>query len=228
MVLIRTKENFFQVQSIYTSSTKIDSENKKIQKEPAKNTPKPTSTPKPTPKYTPKPKSTPKAKKNIKRTKYSKQEELIITGNKLLLMIKYPKHVKKDEKIIVQVKLINTGIPSYLTGGASISFPGFKNLSIKKLSSNFATFRKYGSKSKIYHRITHKTFTPKNLLLESTKHTWGRNEEHALSFEIIPYKGIHHIQLLIRGALNSSRLVPIRGITDQQGYPSQSIRIKID
>ena len=244
MVLIGTKEGFFQVQSIYTSSTKIDTE------EPTKSTPKPTSTPKPKatpkltstpkpkatpkptstpkPKATPKPTHTPKPKKTVKRTQYPKQEELIITGNQLLLMIKYPKHVKKSEKIIVQVKLINTGIPSYLTGGASISFPGFKNLSIRKLSSNFTTFRKYDSKSKIYHRVTHKTFRPKSLLLESTKHSWEKNEEHALSFEITPYQGVHHIQLLIRGALNSSRLVPRSGTTDQQGYPAQSIRIKID
>jgi len=222
MVLISTAEGFFQVQSIYTLSNKIDPEKKKIEKEPTKTVPKTT----PQPKTTPKPKSTPK--KFIKRTLYPKQEELIISGNKVLLMIKYPKHVKKNERIIVQVKLINTGIPSYLTGGASISFPGFRNLTIKKLSSNFATFRKYDSSSKIYHRVTHKTFTPKNLLLESTKHTWGKNEEHALSFEIIPYQGIHNLQLLIRGALNSNRLVPTKGTTDQQGYPSQSINIQID
>jgi serine/threonine protein kinase len=209
MLLVTTKKGFFQVKSIYTLHTTIDPK-PKIKKEPIKVTPKPT------------------PKKPIARTKYPKQDELIITGNKLLLMIKYPKYVKKNERIIVQVKLINTGVVSYLTGGVSISFPGFRNLTIKKLSSNFTTFRKYDSSSKIYHRITHKTFRPKNLLLESTKQTWESNEEHALSFEIVPYQGIHHVQLLIRGALNSSRLVPAQGTIDQQGYPSKSINIQID
>ena len=207
-LLVATTANSFQVKEIYTLSNKILNEKSKLK-------------PLPEPVVPPK-------KLITKRTKFPKHNELIINGNKLILMIKYPKKVKKDEKVIVNVKLVNIGNPTTTSGGISISFPGFKWIKTKKLISNFATFKTYNSKSKIYHHLTHQTFRPKYLLLENTKKSWQNNEEHSLSFEIIPNQGTHRIKLLIRGALNTNRLSPLSGTTDQQGYPAKSIIINLD
>ena len=206
ILLLSTQEKSFQVKAIYTLNNTIVLDENKIK-------PIPTPTPQ---QVVP------------KRTKFPKHSELIINGNRLILMIKYPRNVKKDEKVIVNVKLVNIGNPTHTSGGISIGFTGFKWIKTKKLVSNFATFKTYNSNSKIYHRLTHKTFRPNYLLLESTKKSWNTNEEHSLSFEIIPNQGVHRLKLLIRGALNSNRLSPLNGTTDQQGYPAKAITINLD
>jgi len=219
LLLIGTPQEQFKVKSIYTLHNKILVDENKLK-----------------PKATPKPKehgttTSPVAvppKVAPKRVNFPRHSEMIINGNQLMLMIKYPKRVKKNEKVIVNVKLVNIGASTQNSGGISISFPQLKWIKTKKLMSNFATFKTYSSKSKIYHRLTHKAFRPKYLLLESTKRAWRTNEEHSLSFEIIPNQNTHRLRLLIRGALNTNRISPLSGATDQQGYPARVITINLD
>jgi len=200
MLLEANPEGELKVKSIYTLKNRIDAQ----------------------------PKNTPEVQTNITRSQVAPQEELMIYGDQLLLMVNYPKQVKANERVLVKLTLINRGVPSDITGGISSSFIGFKRLKIKKISNSFSSFRRYDNRNKIFHRITHQKFTPQNLLLEFTKKQWRTNEEHSVTFEIIPPKGVHQIQLLVRGALNSNRLVPTQGTNDQQAYPAKLLTINIE
>ena len=153
------------------------------------------------------------------------KETLDLNENGIYLQLTYPKIIQRGESVFLEAFLQNNGkAESY--GGITLSFPPFSSLNIVENYNDFLKLKFYTSLDKVWSKSDKKRIHPKYFMIESNEE-WKHGEKHEFSITIndVPTKG-NEFKVYVRGSLKK-RVVPTSGVTDQQGYFSKVVTIKI-
>jgi len=155
---------------------------------------------------------------------------VVIKEQGVTINVAYPKFIARDQYFTMEVSMTNNVNFATRGGGVTLSFPKMQALESKIIYDTFQETKVYDPYSRIYNRVTQKSMSSYDYMIEAWEDQWRVRGTKRISLRV-KAPNAKLLTINIRGILrfsNSEIHIPQKAKEkDQQGYSVKQISIDI-